>query len=205
MSSTAADNNNDPDTDPNTDVSDTEALPEDYVSMRTWFTVWGSVIGAFIAVLNIMITNSSLKEIQGALSATLHEGSFISTAYLTAEVIVIPLTGWLVQVFGLRRFVLSTSLVFMAATLACAMAWNLERWFFYRAVLHRYFDPATTQQTASGHRHVFPYRHPGSQHWSNPRRLSHRNHRLAVDFLYADYSHHIDVRDIVMGTGKIKR
>ena len=40
------------------------------VSLKTWFTVWGSVIGAFIAVLNIMITNSSLKDIQGALSAT---------------------------------------------------------------------------------------------------------------------------------------
>ncbi|MBV1930314.1 MAG: DHA2 family efflux MFS transporter permease subunit [Porticoccaceae bacterium] len=134
MNSTTADNNNDPETDPNTDVSDTEALPEDYVSMRTWFTVWGSVIGAFIAVLNIMITNSSLKEIQGALSATLHEGSFISTAYLTAEVIVIPLTGWLVQVFGLRRFVLTTSLVFMAATMACAMAWNLESMLVFRTI-----------------------------------------------------------------------
>lgn len=107
---------------------------EDYVSLRTWFTVWGSVIGAFIAVLNIMITNSSLKEIQGALSATLHEGSFISTAYLTAEVIVIPLTGWLVQVFGLRRFVLSTSAVFMMATLACAMAWNLESMLVFRTI-----------------------------------------------------------------------
>jgi MFS transporter, DHA2 family, multidrug resistance protein len=112
----------------------TDVLPEDHVSMRTWLTVWGSVIGAFIAVLNIVITNASLKDIQGALSATLHEGSFISTAYLTAEVIVIPLTPWFVQVFGLRRFALTASSVFIAATLACALAWNLESMLVFRTI-----------------------------------------------------------------------
>ncbi len=112
----------------------TPAVDADYVSLKTWFTVWGSVIGAFIAVLNIMITNSSLKDIQGALGATLHEGSFISTAYLTAEVVVIPLTGWLVQVVGLRRFVLTTSTVFLAATLCCAMAWSLESMLVFRTI-----------------------------------------------------------------------
>ena len=115
----------------------TSAAPtvdEDHVSLKTWFTVWGSVIGAFIAVLNIMITNSSLKDIQGALGATLHEGSFISTAYLTAEVVVIPLTGWLVQVVGLRRFVLTASTVFLAATLCCAMAWSLESMLVFRTI-----------------------------------------------------------------------
>lgn len=104
------------------------------VSLKTWFTVWGSVIGAFIAVLNIMITNSSLKDIQGALSATLHEGSFISTAYLTAEVVVIPLTAWFIQIWGLRRFVLAASGVFIFATLACALAWNLESMLVFRTI-----------------------------------------------------------------------
>ncbi|HBD12113.1 MAG TPA: EmrB/QacA family drug resistance transporter [Porticoccaceae bacterium] len=123
---------NDSDTDSNGAQSVTP--PEDQVSLRTWFTVWGSVIGAFIAVLNIMITNSSLKDIQGALSATLHEGSFISTAYLTAEVVVIPLTAWFVQVYGLRRFVLTASSVFIVATLACALAWNLESMLVFRTI-----------------------------------------------------------------------
>ena len=57
---------------------------EETVTFGTWLTVFGGVLGAFIAVLNIHITNASLKDIQGALSATLEEGSFISTAYLTA-------------------------------------------------------------------------------------------------------------------------
>ena len=110
------------------------ARDSEHVSAATWFTVFGSVIGAFIAVLNIMITNASLKDIQGALAATLEEGSFISTSYLTAEVVVIPLTGWFAMVFGLRRFMLSASVMFIVATLACALAWNLEAMLVFRAI-----------------------------------------------------------------------
>ena len=120
--------------DPDTDKDELASLPDDHVSIRTWFTVWGSVLGAFVAVLNILITNASLKEIQGALSATLHEGSFISTSYLTAEVIIIPLTGWLVQVFGLRRVLLTASVIFIFSLLACAMAWNLESMLVFRTI-----------------------------------------------------------------------
>jgi len=110
------------------------AEDKDHVSLATWLTVFGSVIGAFIAVLNIMITNASLKDIQGALGATLEEGSFISTAYLTAEVVVIPLTGWFAMVFGLRRFMLSASAMFIGATLLCALSWNLESMLVFRAI-----------------------------------------------------------------------
>lgn len=107
---------------------------DNHVSAATWMTVFGGVLGAFIAVLNIHITNASLKDIQGALSATLEEGSFISTAYLTAEVVVIPLTGWLTMVFGLRRYILWNTALFIGATLLCAMAWNLESMLVFRTL-----------------------------------------------------------------------
>lgn len=104
------------------------------VPASTWITVFGGVLGAFIAVLNIHITNASLKDIQGALGATLEEGSFISTAYLTAEIVVIPITGWLTQVFGLRRYILANTVLFMFFTTLCAMAWNLESMLVFRAL-----------------------------------------------------------------------
>lgn len=110
------------------------APTSDQVSASTWLTVFGGVLGAFIAVLNIHITNASLKDIQGALGATLEEGSFISTAYLTAEIVVIPITGWLTQVFGLRRYILWNTLFFMGFTTLCAMAWNLESMLVFRAL-----------------------------------------------------------------------
>ena len=70
---------------------------------RDWIAVMSVMLGAFMAVLDIQITNSSLKDIQGALSATLEEGSWISTSYLVAEIIMIPLTAWLVQLLSALR------------------------------------------------------------------------------------------------------
>ncbi|MDE1166355.1 MAG: MDR family MFS transporter [Pseudomonas sp.] len=92
------------------------------------------MLGAFMAVLDIQITNSSLKDIQGALSATLEEGSWISTSYLVAEIIMIPLTAWLVQLLSARRLAVWVSVGFLFASLLCSMAWNLESMIIFRAL-----------------------------------------------------------------------
>ncbi|MBA5979598.1 multidrug efflux MFS transporter [Pseudomonas sp. MD195_PC81_125] len=92
------------------------------------------MLGAFMAVLDIQITNSSLKDIQGALSATLEEGSWISTSYLVAEIIMIPLTAWLVQLLSARRLAVWVSLGFLVSSLLCSMAWSLESMIVFRAM-----------------------------------------------------------------------
>ena len=74
------------------------ARPLGEPTRRDWIAVLSAMLGAFMAVLDIQITNSSLKDIQGALAATLEEGSWISTSYLVAEIIMIPMTAWLVQI-----------------------------------------------------------------------------------------------------------
>ncbi len=71
------------------------AAPEPKTDAKVWLAVIGSIIGAFIAVLNIQITNASLPDIQGAIGAGIDDGGWISTAYLVAEIVVIPLTGFL--------------------------------------------------------------------------------------------------------------
>lgn len=101
---------------------------------RDWIAVMSVMLGAFMAVLDIQITNSSLKDIQGALSATLEEGSWISTSYLVAEIIMIPLTAWLVQLLSARRLATWVSLGFLASSLLCSMAWNLESMIVFRAM-----------------------------------------------------------------------
>lgn len=103
-------------------------------SRRDWIAVMSAMLGAFMAVLDIQITNSSLKDIQGALSATLEEGSWISTSYLVAEIIMIPLTAWLVQLLSARRLAVWVSLGFLASSLLCSMAWNLESMIVFRAL-----------------------------------------------------------------------
>lgn len=104
------------------------------VPLRTWVALGGAMLGAFMAVLDIQITNSSLPEILGGLGATLDEGSWIQTSYLAAEIIVIPLTGWLAVVFGTKRYLLVTTAVFLAASLACASARSLEGLIVFRVI-----------------------------------------------------------------------
>ncbi len=104
------------------------------VTPKTWIGLMGAMLGAFMAVLDIQITNSSLAEIQAALGATLEEGSWISTAYLVAEVVVIPQTGWLSQVFSVRRYLLVNTALFILFSMCCAWAVNLPMMIVFRAL-----------------------------------------------------------------------
>lgn len=101
---------------------------------KTWIAVIGSILGAFMAVLNIQIVNASLADIQGAIGAGSDDGGWISTSYLVAEIIVIPLTGWLCQVFSVRRYLIVNAVLFLAFSVACASARNLEQMIILRAI-----------------------------------------------------------------------
>ena len=59
-------------------------------------------VGMFIALLDIQIVASSLQDIGGGLSAAQDQISWVQTAYLIAEIIMIPLSGWLTRVFSTR-------------------------------------------------------------------------------------------------------
>jgi len=110
------------------------SAPAETVDFKTWLAVCGSIIGAFIAVLNIQITNASLPNIQGAIGAGIDDGGWISTAYLVAEIVVIPLTGFLAPVFSLRRYLLGNTILFLAMSVACAFAQNLDQMIVLRAL-----------------------------------------------------------------------
>jgi DHA2 family multidrug resistance protein len=108
------------------------AVPQGRVSFRTWVAVASGMLGAFMAVLDIQITNSSLREILGTLSATQEEGSWISTAYLVAEIIIIPLTALLSRTFGVRNYMLGTTALFMLFSTLCGSATSLGGMIIFR-------------------------------------------------------------------------
>ena len=110
----------------------TMAPPGQRVDLRTWVAVAAGLLGAFMAVLDIQITNSSLKDILGTLSATQEEGSWISTAYLCAEIVVIPLTGLLARVLSLRTYMVATTALFLVCSTLCGAAWNLPSMIVFR-------------------------------------------------------------------------
>ena len=102
-------------------------------SLRDWIAVGSTMLGAFMAILDIQITNASLANIEGAVGASSSEGSWISTAYLIAEIIVIPLSGWLSNVVGLKRYLMANAALFVAFSIACALSSSLTELILFRA------------------------------------------------------------------------
>src|ERR1700737_9938 len=117
---------------PQTSATSDKAVPA--ISSKTWIAVIGATLGAFMAVLNIQIVNASLADIQGAIGAGIDDGGWISTSYLIAEIVVIPLSGWLAQVFSIRIYLLVNASLFMVFSAACALAQNLPQMIVLRAV-----------------------------------------------------------------------
>jgi DHA2 family multidrug resistance protein len=91
-------------------------------------------VGMFMALLDIQIVASSLQDIGGGLSAAQDEISWVQTAYLIAEIITIPLSGWLTRVFSTRWLFTASALGFTASSLLCGLAWNIDSMIFFRAL-----------------------------------------------------------------------
>jgi MFS transporter, DHA2 family, multidrug resistance protein len=91
-------------------------------------------VGMFMASLDIQIVASSIAEIQAGLSATADEISLVQTSYLIAEVIMIPMSGWLSRMLSTRWLFAISAAGFTMASVACAMAWNIESMVVFRAL-----------------------------------------------------------------------
>ncbi|MFC3692604.1 DHA2 family efflux MFS transporter permease subunit [Chenggangzhangella methanolivorans] len=94
-------------------------------SVREWIAVSAAMIGAFMAILNIQITNASLLDIEGGIGTGIDNGAWISTSYLIGEIVVIPLTDYLSRVFSFRRYMLTNAILFPLFSIACAFAHDL--------------------------------------------------------------------------------
>ena len=91
-------------------------------------------VGMFAALLDIQIVASSLQDIGGGPSAAQDEISWVQTAYLIAEIIMIPLSGWLTRVFSTRWLFAASAAGFTASSLLCGLAWNIESMILFRAL-----------------------------------------------------------------------
>ena len=101
------------------------AQASDKASVTTWIAVTAGMIGAFMAILNIQITNASLLDIEGGIGTGADNGAWISTSYLIGEIVVIPLTGYLSRVFSFRRYMIASTFLFAVFSVACAFAHDL--------------------------------------------------------------------------------
>ena len=107
--------------------------PEKGVSFRNWLALGGVMLGAFMAVLDIQITNSSLNDISGALGSSIDEGSWISTAYLVAEIVAIGVSGIMAEIFSLKRYLFFSAVGFLVFSVLCGFARDLNMMILFRA------------------------------------------------------------------------
>jgi MFS transporter, DHA2 family, multidrug resistance protein len=111
-----------------------EGSGETQVPLKTWITVGGALLGAFMAVLNIQITNTALPYIEGGISTGGVYGTWISTAYLIGEIIVVPLADFLSRAFSLRRYLLANTALFLVFSVLCGQAHSLSEMIVLRAL-----------------------------------------------------------------------
>ncbi len=91
-------------------------------------------VGMFIALLDIQIVSASLRDIGGGLSAGADETVWVQTSYLIAEIIVIPMSGWLSRVFSTRWLFAGSALGFTIASMLCGVAWDINSMIAFRAL-----------------------------------------------------------------------
>src|SRR6185437_3367606 len=108
------------------------AEASDRVPLKTWICVIGVLLGCFVAVLNIIVTNSSLRDIAGTLGASADEISWVPTSYLVAEIVVIPLTAWLSSAFSLKKYLLVNSALFAIFSVFCGQVHSLDLMILFR-------------------------------------------------------------------------
>jgi MFS transporter, DHA2 family, multidrug resistance protein len=113
------------------DAAAAQALPP---TLRDWLGVLAMVVGLFMAIMDVQIVTSSLTQIQGGLSASPDEISWVQTSYLIADVVMVPLSGTLSRLLSTRVLFVTAALGFTGASALCATATSLDQMIVYRAM-----------------------------------------------------------------------
>ena len=100
---------------------------------RQWAGFMAMVLGMFMAILDIQIVSASISDIQAGLAASPDEAAWVQTSYLIAEIVMIPLSGWLSRLLSTRVLFVVSTLGFTLFSLACASASSLGEMVVFRA------------------------------------------------------------------------
>jgi len=109
-----------------------DAIPEPTIGV--WIGFFAMVFGQFMAMLDIQIVASAIGDIQNGVGASRDEISWVQTSYLIAEVIGIPLSGFLSRALGIRLLFTISAIGFALASIACALSWDMTSLIVFRAI-----------------------------------------------------------------------
>ncbi len=106
----------------------------DTPSIAAWVGFLAMCVGMFMAILDVQIVVTSLRSIQQSLGIRPDQMSWVQTSYLIAEIVAIPLTGWLTRALSLRGLFITATAVFTLASAGCAMSEGLTGLLVWRIV-----------------------------------------------------------------------
>jgi len=99
-----------------------------------WLVAVAVACGALLEVVDTSIVNVALNEMQNSLGATLSQVSWVVSSYAVANVIILPMTAWLGDRFGTKRYFIFSLVAFTIASVLCGVATNLPMLIFARVL-----------------------------------------------------------------------
>ncbi len=115
-------------------MAEPQAEFAEYSGATRWIILVAVMMGTLMQVIDSSIVNVAIPQMMGNLGATMDQIGWVSTGYIIANVIVLPLTGWLSAVFGRKRYLSASMLIFTAASFGCGMSRSLETLIFFRII-----------------------------------------------------------------------
>lgn len=125
-----------------------------------WIILVAVLTGAFLELLDTTSVNVALRDMAGNLGATPDEIAWVSTGYILSNVVVLPLTAWLASVFGRRRYLAFSILLFTVASIFCGMSTTLAQLVFWR-ILQGAGGAALLSTAQTTLREIFPFEQQG--------------------------------------------
>jgi MFS transporter, DHA2 family, multidrug resistance protein len=115
-----------------TSAAAASAAHAEHVDRFRWFIMLGLITAAMMEILDTTIINVALPRMAGNLSATQEEIAWVSTSYILANVVVLPMTAFFTEIFGRKRYLTFSILMFIAASFLCGTAHSLGQLILYR-------------------------------------------------------------------------
>ncbi len=132
----------------------------DFVRRYRWLILAGLITAAIMEVLDTTIVNVALPQMAGNLSATQEEIGWVSTGYILANVIFLPMTAFFASRFGRRRYLTSSIILFITASFFCGTSSSLIELVFWR-ILQGAGGAALLSTAQATLRQIFPTEEQG--------------------------------------------
>ncbi|MGI4789063.1 MAG: DHA2 family efflux MFS transporter permease subunit [Janthinobacterium lividum] len=140
--------------------SDGGASASSEINPHKWIILVGLITAAIMEVLDTTIINVALPQMAGNLNATIDEIAWVSTGYILSNVIVLPMTAWLGQRFGRKRYLVFSILLFIVASFFCGASKTLNALVFWR-ILQGAGGAALLSTAQATLRQIFPKEQQG--------------------------------------------